>query len=112
LVVLVVFGAVVVGDFVVVVVLGTVVVAAAVVAVAGTVRTGAEAVVGTTGFRTIVVTVEDVVGATLDDASCTTWAGAKALQGGFDQSMTPWSPYAAGRGLPVTSTTSPIRLKL
>ena len=95
-VVLVVFGAVVVEDLTaVVVVLGAVVVLvgrAVVVAVGAAAVIAAADVVGTTGFRSIVVTVVDDVDGTLVDANCTTLAGAKSLHGGLDQSITPWSP--------------------
>jgi len=43
--------------------------------------------------------------------SWTTCAGAHCDHG-VAQSITPWSPGAGGLGLPVTSTTSPIWLKL
>ena len=56
-----------------------------------------------------VVEVVDVD--TEDVAAATTLPGVHSLQG-VDQSMTPWSPNWAGRGLPVTSTTSPMPLKL
>lgn len=57
-----------------------------------------------------VVVVAPVV-VVVEPGRATTWAGAKEDQG-VSQSMTPWSPFAGGRGLPVTWTTSPTRLKL
>lgn len=46
------------------------------------------------------------------ELSATTVPGVHWLHAGPDQSITPWSPQAGGRGEPVTSTTSPTRLKL
>ncbi len=84
---------------------------------AGVVRTGVAAVVAlaVAGAELVgaeagaaVVDVVVVVGGGLED---TTLPGIHWLHAGPDQSITPWSPQAGGRGLPVTSTMSPTRLK-